>query len=54
MPASTSGSAAPACWHSAPAAYKSWGENPGFLYFGGNSELRGYDYLSFVGQKAFH
>ena len=34
--------------------YKSWGENPGFLYFGGNSELRGYDYLSFVGQDAFH
>jgi hypothetical protein len=34
--------------------YNSWGENPGFLYFGGNSELRGYDYLSFVGQEAFH
>ena len=34
--------------------YKSWGENPGFMYFGGNSEMRGYDYLSFVGQDAFH
>ena len=34
--------------------YRSWGENPGFLYFGGNAELRGYDYLSFVGQDAFH
>jgi hypothetical protein len=34
--------------------YKSWGENPGFLYFGGNSEMRGYDYLSFIGQDAFH
>ncbi len=34
--------------------YKSWGENPGFYYFGGNSEMRGYDYLSFIGQKAFH
>jgi outer membrane protein assembly factor BamA len=34
--------------------YNSWGENPGFYYFGGNSELRGYDYLSFVGQNAFH
>ena len=33
--------------------YKSWGENPGFLYFGGNSEMRGYDYLSFVGQNSF-
>ena len=26
---------------------------PDFTYFGGNSELRGYDYLSFVGQNAF-
>jgi hypothetical protein len=34
--------------------YRSWGESPGFYYFGGNSELRGYDYLSFVGQEAFH
>jgi hypothetical protein len=34
--------------------FKSWGENPGFMYFGGNSEMRGYDYLSFVGQDAFH
>jgi hypothetical protein len=34
--------------------FKSWGENPGFYYFGGNSEMRGYDYLSFVGQDAFH
>jgi hypothetical protein len=34
--------------------YRSWGENPGFYYFGGNSEMRGYDYLSFVGQDAFH
>ena len=23
-------------------------------YFGGNSELRGYDYLSFIGQNAFY
>ena len=34
--------------------FKSWGENPGFMYFGGNSEMRGYDYLSFVGQDAFY
>ena len=33
--------------------YKSWGEFPGYLYFGGNSELRGYDYLSFLGNKGF-
>jgi hypothetical protein len=32
---------------------KSWGANPDFMYFGGNSELRGYDYLSFIGHKAF-
>src|SRR3954469_13259064 len=33
--------------------YKSWGEFPGYLYFGGNSEMRGYDYLEFLGNKAF-
>ncbi|HQZ39870.1 MAG TPA: hypothetical protein PLH72_12605 [Vicinamibacterales bacterium] len=33
--------------------FKSWGNNPDFTYFGGNSELRGYNYLSFVGQNAF-
>ena len=29
--------------------FKSWGEAPDFIYFGGNSEMRGYDYLQFVG-----
>ena len=33
--------------------FKSTGDSPDFTYFGGNSELRGYDYLSFVGQNAF-
>ena len=33
--------------------FKSWGGAPDFLYFGGNSEMRGYDYLQFVGQNAF-
>jgi hypothetical protein len=33
--------------------FKSWGEFPGYLYFGGNSEMRGYDYLEFLGNKAF-
>ena len=32
---------------------KSWGGFPDFLYFGGNSELRGYDYLEFIGHEAF-
>jgi hypothetical protein len=32
---------------------KSFGRNPDFLYFGGNSEMRGYEYLEFLGQKAF-
>jgi WD40 repeat protein len=32
---------------------KSWGPDPTYLAFGGNSEMRGYPYLSFVGQKAF-
>jgi WD40-like Beta Propeller Repeat len=33
--------------------FKSKGDNPDFTYFGGNSELRGYEYLQFVGQNAF-
>jgi hypothetical protein len=33
--------------------YKSWGDFPGYFYFGGNSELRGYDYLAFIGNKGF-
>ena len=33
--------------------FQSWGESPNFTFFGGNSELRGYNYLEFVGHKAF-
>ena len=33
--------------------FQSWGEFPNFTYFGGNSEMRGYEYLEFVGHKAF-
>ena len=33
--------------------FKSWGEYPDFLYFGGNSEMRGYEYLEFIGHEAF-
>ena len=33
--------------------FKSWGSNPDYTYFGGNGELRGYDYLQFIGQNAF-
>jgi len=33
--------------------FKSWGLNPDFMYFGGNSEMRGYDYLQFIGHKGF-
>ena len=32
--------------------FKSWGDAPDFMYFGGNSEMRGYDYLEFVGSKS--
>jgi hypothetical protein len=32
---------------------KSWGRNPDYTYFGGNSEMRGYDYLSFIGHNTF-
>ena len=31
--------------------FKSGGDAPDFLYFGGNGELRGYDYLEFAGQN---
>ena len=33
--------------------FKSWGQYPDFTYFGGNSEMRGYQYLEFLGQDAF-
>jgi hypothetical protein len=33
--------------------FKSYGDFPDFTYFGGNSELRGYDYLQFAGSNAF-
>jgi hypothetical protein len=32
-------------------AFKSFGDYPDFTYFGGNSELHGYDYLQFAGQN---
>src|SRR5690606_3587400 len=31
--------------------FNSWGTSPDFLYFGGNSEMRGYEYLEFLGNK---
>ena len=33
-------------------AYKSWGDSPDFIYFGGNSEMRGYEYLEFIGSES--
>ena len=32
-------------------AFKSLGDFPDFLFFGGNSEMRGYDYLEFIGHN---
>jgi hypothetical protein len=32
---------------------RSWGDYPSYLYYGGNSEMRGYDYLEFLGNRAF-
>jgi hypothetical protein len=32
--------------------FKSWGDAPDFMYFGGNSEMRGYEYLEFLGSNA--
>jgi hypothetical protein len=31
--------------------FKSIGDYPDYIYFGGNSEMRGYDYLQFLGQN---
>ena len=42
-----------ACWRSAPAASRAGASSRATSYFGGNSELRGYDYLEFLGNKAF-
>jgi len=33
--------------------FRSWGDAPDFTYFGGNSEMRGYEYLEFIGHNAF-
>ncbi len=33
--------------------YKSWGDEPNFFYYGGNSEMRGYEYLQFAGNQGF-
>jgi hypothetical protein len=33
--------------------FKSFGDSPDYIFFGGNSEMHGYDYLQFVGQNAF-
>ena len=32
--------------------FRSWGQAPDYTYFGGNSEMHGYEYLQFVGQNA--
>ena len=34
--------------------FKSGGKYPDYTYFGGNSEMRGYDYLQFLGQNAVY
>jgi len=33
--------------------FTSWGDFPDFFFYGGNSELRGYEYLEFLGHKGF-
>ena len=32
--------------------FRSWGAAPDFMFFGGNSEMHGYEYLEFVGDRA--
>ena len=34
--------------------FKSFGSAPGYTFFGGNSEMRGYDYREFLGHKGFY
>mgnify|MGYP003307455810 FL=1 len=34
--------------------FKSWGQFPDFTFFGGMSEMRGYDYLQFIGHKSVY
>jgi outer membrane protein assembly factor BamA len=34
--------------------FRSWGGTPSFTYFGGNADMRGYDYLQFSGQNAVY
>ena len=50
-PATTSASPRPACWRCASAASRASATSPTSPYFGGNSEMRGYDYLQFAGQN---
>ena len=33
--------------------FTSWGQDPNYFYFGGNQELRGYEYLEFAGNKGW-
>ncbi len=34
--------------------FKSMGSAPNYTYFGGNSEMRGYEYREFLGHKGFY
>ena len=49
--ATTCASAAPGCWRPGSRGSRASATIPDFLYFGGNSDLRGYDYLEFAGQN---
>jgi outer membrane protein assembly factor BamA len=34
--------------------FNSWGNAPNYTFFGGNSEMRGYEYRQFLGNKGFY
>ena len=34
--------------------FRSWGSAPNYTFFGGNSEMRGYEYREFLGHKGFY
>ena len=52
-PGTTCGWRPTACSPSAPAASRAGATSPATCTYGGNSEMRGYEYLEFIGNKAF-
>ena len=54
MPATTCGSVRTARSRCGLADSRAGAKRPNYTFFGGNSEMRGYDYREFIGHKAFY